>query len=108
MTAVTEPRVARILVIKWSALGDMAMATAVFEDIARAYPQATIHLNTLPNLAGLFEHDPRFAEVWAFDMRARGKRLSPVAQAFITFIRSERALIEQLAQRFSAAPTAQG
>ncbi len=38
----------------------------------------------------------------------RGKRLSPVAQAFITFIRSERALIEQLAQRFSAAPTAQG
>ena len=76
MTAVTEPRVARILVIKWSALGDMAMATAVFEDIARAYPQATIHLNTLPNLAGLFEHDPRFAEVWAFDMRARGKRLS--------------------------------
>lgn len=66
----------RILVIKWSALGDMAMATAVFEDIARAYPQATIHLNTLPNLTSLFEHDPRFAEVWAFDVRARGRRLS--------------------------------
>ena len=33
----------------------------------------------------------------------RGKRLSPVAQAFIAFIRSERALIDQLAQRFSTA-----
>ncbi|MCA1925489.1 MAG: glycosyltransferase family 9 protein [Thiobacillus sp.] len=76
MAPATEPRVARILVIKWSALGDMAMATAVFEDIARAHPGATIHLNTLPSLAGLFEHDPRFAEVWALDVRARGQRLS--------------------------------
>lgn len=33
----------------------------------------------------------------------RGKRLSPVAQAFIAFIRRERALIDQLARRFSAA-----
>ena len=33
----------------------------------------------------------------------RGKRLSPVAQAFIAFIRSERALIDELARRFSAA-----
>ena len=31
----------------------------------------------------------------------RGKRLSPIAQAFIDFIRSERALIDELAQRFS-------
>ena len=33
----------------------------------------------------------------------RGKRLSPVAQAFIAFIRSERALIDELARRFSGA-----
>ena len=33
----------------------------------------------------------------------RGKRLSPVAQAFISFVRSERTLIDQLAQRFSTA-----
>ncbi|MBF7728945.1 LysR family transcriptional regulator [Pseudomonas sp. N040] len=36
----------------------------------------------------------------------RNKRLSPVAQAFIGFIRSERALIDRLGARFSgAAPT---
>jgi DNA-binding transcriptional LysR family regulator len=38
----------------------------------------------------------------------RGKRLSPVAQAFITFIRNQRGLIEQLAQRFSAGPPVAG
>lgn len=38
----------------------------------------------------------------------RGKRLSPVAQAFITFIRSERALIDQLSARFSGATPATG
>lgn len=87
MKAVREPGVQRILVIKWSALGDMAMATAVFEDIARAYPDAEIHLNTLPGMAGLFEHDPRFAEVWAQDVRARGQR---VAQS-LAWLRRARA-----------------
>ncbi|MGA6099984.1 LysR family transcriptional regulator [Stutzerimonas marianensis] len=36
----------------------------------------------------------------------RGKRLSPVAQAFFAFIRAERARISALATRFDAAPTA--
>lgn len=33
-------------------------------------------------------------------VHARGKRLSPVAQAFLEFLRSERAQIRQLAERF--------
>ena len=37
-------------------------------------------------------------------VHARGKRLSPVAQAFVAFIREERALISQLAERFSPTP----
>lgn len=35
-------------------------------------------------------------------VHARGKRLSPVAQAFLEFMRSERAQIRRLAERFSA------
>ena len=35
-------------------------------------------------------------------VHARGKRLSPVAQAFLEFMRSERAQIRWLAERFSA------
>ncbi|HDZ58370.1 MAG TPA: LysR family transcriptional regulator [Pseudomonas xinjiangensis] len=34
-------------------------------------------------------------------VHARGKRLSPVAEAFLTYLREERAQIRQLAQRFT-------
>ncbi len=64
----------RILIIKWSALGDVVIASAIMEDIARAFPQAEIHLNTLPNCVALFAHDPRFAEVFAIDVRHKGAR----------------------------------
>jgi hypothetical protein len=33
-------------------------------------------------------------------VHARGKRLSPVAQAFVNFIRTERDIISQIAKRF--------
>lgn len=65
----------RILVIKWSAMGDVVMATALMEDIRRAFPDAEIDLNTLPAFRPLFEHDPRFREVFAIDVRRRGQRL---------------------------------
>lgn len=71
--APSSPR--RILLVKWSALGDVVMATALMEDVARAYPGATIHLNTLPSVAPLFLHDPRFEKIIAIDIRQRGQRL---------------------------------
>jgi hypothetical protein len=36
-------------------------------------------------------------------VHAKGKRLSPVAQAFISYIREERAQISTLSQRFDGA-----
>src|SRR5574340_389533 len=74
MNAVQLDRIRRVLVIKWSALGDVVIATALMEDIARALPHAEIHLNTQPNCVSLFAHDPRFAEVWAIDVRSRTRR----------------------------------
>ena len=62
----------RILLIKWSALGDIAVTTAVMEDVRRAFPQAEIHLNTLPPWDRLFADDPRFAKVIAIPVRRRG------------------------------------
>lgn len=64
----------RILIIKWSAMGDVVMATALMEDVRLAFPEAELHLNTLPPFLGLFRHDPRFADVFAIDVRARGRR----------------------------------
>lgn len=74
MNSVDLGKVRRILVIKWSALGDVVIASALMEDIARAFPDAEIHLNTQPNCTGLFAHDPRFAEVWAIDVRSKTHR----------------------------------
>jgi len=74
MTAVQPENIRRILVIKWSALGDVVIASALMEDIARAFPDAEIHLNTQPNCSGLFAHDPRFSEVWAIDVRSKKQR----------------------------------
>jgi len=74
VSAVQLGNIRRILIIKWSALGDVVIASAVMEDIARAFPAAEIHLNTQPNCTGLFAIDPRFAEVWAIDVRSRRHR----------------------------------
>jgi heptosyltransferase-2 len=62
----------RILLMKWSALGDIAVTTAVMEDVRRAFPQAEIHLNTLPPWDKLFEADPRFTKVIAIPLRRQG------------------------------------
>ena len=64
----------KILIIKWSALGDVVIASALMEDIARAYPEAEIHLNTQPNCVGLFAGDSRFSEVFAIDVRSKKQR----------------------------------
>lgn len=64
----------RILIVKWSALGDVVIASALMEDVARAFPKAEIDLNTMPNCVGLFAHDPRFAEIFAIDVRNRAER----------------------------------
>lgn len=64
-----NPAIRRILVIKWSAMGDVIIATALFEDIARAFPDREIDLNTLPAWQGLFEQDGRFQRVFAVDLR---------------------------------------
>lgn len=70
----------RILVIKWSAMGDVFSATTLFEDIRRAFPDAELHLNTLPVWRGLFAHDPRFAKVIAVDVRRRHGRVRAIGE----------------------------
>lgn len=66
----------RILIIKWSAMGDVILATALFEDIFKAFPGREIHLNTLPAWQGLFANDPRFQRVFAIDVRNPDRRVA--------------------------------
>ena len=64
-----DPAIRRILVIKWSAMGDVIIASALFEDIAHAFRDREIHLNTLPAWEGLFARDSRFQQVFAINLR---------------------------------------
>ncbi len=61
----------RILVMRWSAMGDVALASCAFEDIHQAFPGAEIHLNTLSPWDRLFIEDPRFERIISFDLRRR-------------------------------------
>jgi len=65
----------RILVIKWSAMGDVVLSTTIMEDLHRAFPNAEMHLNTLPVWAVLFTQDSRFSRVFSIDVRKKGERL---------------------------------
>lgn len=64
-----DPAIRRILIIKWSAMGDIVLATALFEDIARAFPGRDLHLNTLPAWRELFAQDTRFQHIFAIGLR---------------------------------------
>ncbi len=54
-------------------MGDVAMATAVMEDLRRAFPEAVIDLNTMPAYEGLFAEDERFGRVFAVDLKGKDR-----------------------------------
>ncbi len=74
MPVLDPQRIRRILIIKWSALGDIAMSTCIMQDIASAFPHAVLHLNTQPPWHTLFEHDPRFSKIIAIAVREKGRK----------------------------------
>lgn len=71
--APSPQEVRRVLLIRWSAMGDVALASAGFESVCRAFPDASIDLNTLPPWDRLFEGDPRFRELLSFGLRSGGR-----------------------------------
>lgn len=68
-----KKNIRRILIIKWSAMGDIVISSALFEDIRLAFPVAEIDLNILPPWDHLFSKDPRFNEVITIDLRKAEK-----------------------------------
>lgn len=89
-------RIRRILVMRWSALGDVAVASAALEDLHRAFPHARIHFNTMPPWEALFAGDPRLAGVISIPMRTRGNRLSGTRRWLSTIRRGGYDLVVDL------------
>ncbi|MDP1657772.1 MAG: glycosyltransferase family 9 protein [Methylotenera sp.] len=59
----------KILIIKWSSMGDVVISTAIMQDIRVAFPHAELHLNAMPPWHNMFANDPRFNKVWTVDLR---------------------------------------
>lgn len=70
-----DKSIKKILIIKWSAMGDVIISTALFDDISKAFPCASIDLNILPPWDRLFHNDPRFDEIITVDLRNSEKGL---------------------------------
>jgi heptosyltransferase-2 len=67
--ATKSNRPARILVMKWSAMGDVALASTVMEDIFCQLPDVHIDLDTLPRFEALFAHEQRFHKTLGVNAR---------------------------------------
>lgn len=61
-------------------MGDVVASTTYIEDIRAAFPDALIHLNTLPAWGSLFEEDRRLDQVFTIDVRGRHGRLTAASQ----------------------------
>lgn len=76
--APSRESIRRILVVKWSALGDVVISTAVFEDIHKAFPGVAIDLQTTGPYRELFSADPRFRSVETVDFRKAGGKFAKI------------------------------
>ena len=64
-----QASVNKILIIKWSSMGDVVISSAIMQDIHDAFPHAELHLNAMPPWHHMFASDPRFKKVWTVDLR---------------------------------------
>jgi len=70
MKPVSPVEIRKILILKWSAMGDVVIASAAMEDVHRAFPDASIDLHTTKPWKSLFAEDPRFDRVLTHDIRS--------------------------------------
>lgn len=64
-------KIKKILIIRWGGLGDLALCSAVIDDLVHAMPAAEFHLHTQPPWQQLFASDPRLSKVWDYPIRKR-------------------------------------
>jgi len=61
----------KILVIKLRAIGDVVLSTIVLENLARAFPHATVDFLTEPASAAILSQHPALRRVWILDRSVR-------------------------------------
>ena len=79
----------RILLIKWSALGDVVIASTAIQDVYDALPDCEIHLNTMRPWDRLFAEDSRLNDVFCVELRREERGLRGTRR-WLNHVRSQR------------------
>jgi len=61
--------VKKILVVRFSSLGDLILTTPFYRELKRLFPKAQVDLLTSRTFAPLFEGNPHLTQVWEFDRK---------------------------------------
>ena len=72
----------KILVIRFSAIGDVAMTVPVVHSLATQYPQHQIKVLSRPNMAALFANLPSNVSFWGVDLKGTYKGLVGLNKLF--------------------------
>lgn len=62
-----QENISKILIIKWGAMGDVILASAIINDILDYFDRSIIDINTFPPWQKFFKHDSRINKVWGFN-----------------------------------------
>ena len=72
----------KILVVRFSAIGDVAMTVPVVHSLATQYPQHQIKVLSRPNMAALFANLPSNVSFWGVDLKGTYKGLVGLNKLF--------------------------
>ncbi len=77
----------KILLIKWSAMGDCVLATSWIAPLRQQFPQADIHVQTQPAWQSVFQNQPEINQVIAMKIRHGGLK---AYQCWLKFLAEQR------------------
>ncbi|MDX2468979.1 MAG: glycosyltransferase family 9 protein, partial [SAR324 cluster bacterium] len=69
----------KILIIRFSSLGDLILTTAFYRELKKVRPDAELHLVTSKEFAPLFAHCPHIKKLYQFDRRSGTDALDELA-----------------------------
>ncbi len=69
MSRFDASRIRKVLIIRLGGLGDLALCSAIIDDLVKAMPQAEFHLHTEPPWRQLFSNDPRLSQIFDYPIR---------------------------------------
>lgn len=97
-----------VLIVKTEGwVGDAVMATPAIQALWEGLPHAKLDLVTRPDLAPLFERDPRLRRVWRYDKRTL-RRQPLTLLSWVKGIRAERYDLVMVLSAFSYSVTSVG